>query len=98
MVPCAYMINAGNGPYCIACGSSWWDGHYCGTGAAPSHVSTASTISNVGYAQPITEPGPASKPPQPRMEKLRSLATFPKRPIRPLTLSRGVLPKARGDC
>lgn len=95
----AYLGFTCNGPYCMACGCNWWSGHYCGTGSMPSYISTASTCDNFGYAEPIREPEPVIKPELPRIDRQRAVQKFGStRRIRPLTLSRGALPRARGNC
>lgn len=75
---------------------------YCGTDCVTGLMQTGRTVSvsNVGYYGPPPQPEPVEKPRQPRLEKLRNLETFTRsrRLARPLALSRGVLPKPRGNC
>lgn len=86
--------------YCAFCGTDWnsnWHGSTVCVqiGGSP----TASYATNVGYASPVEDPEPEPKRDYPRIDQHR-----PQRrkgsigQIRPLSLSRGVLPRARGNC
>jgi len=84
---------------CRMCRCNWYDGHDCGTGSMPDPP--PKIVSNVGYSrtryvEPEPEPEEAVKP-KPAIAKAK-----PVRPVmrshRPLTMSRGNLPRARGNC
>lgn len=96
----AYVVGFATHPgYCNACHVTWCDGHDCGTGSFCTSRSPTAYASNVGYYSPPPEPEPEPKAPPnyPRLDTRRKVATV-ERVARPLTLARGVLPRARGDC
>lgn len=95
------MISGGNVEYtgyCGACRTDWDKGRHDSTGCYRAGVTVNSTASYDNY--PDYQPEKVEKPEkskQARMDRAPRPKVFKLTP-RPLRLSRGVLPRARGNC
>jgi len=86
--------------FCAACRCAWFNGHDCGTGSYQINNRYSSTV---GYRRTSK---PVESAPEPQESKapirLSGHQSQPRRGnvgrVRPLNLSRGLLPKARGNC